>query len=513
MNLIFRRETIFIVLIFFILIFFFNKSINTLLHVFDGGHHGSILLESLDIINNKIPYKEIFLQYGYLSALINSFFLKIFNKNIIGIYHSTSFFYFSSIFLIGLISWKFSNYKAFIFSIIICVFNHPIPQYPWPNYSAFFFLTISVFLFDNSNIKLFFTGFFLAIACLCRENFYYFVIPSLICINFFLYIYNKQKIKNLYLCIGFLLPLLFFLSYLNIYSIFFDWLNFQKLPFIYLNKHYEMSFIYLLWKFISFFFSNVLFNLVTTPQYLPIFVILLFNIYVLFDQIFFKKNIKIIFICLLSLSSIVVSINLELFRLYTSVLIGLPVFFYRINFLSSENKFFMLFIILFISFMSFYYYPNGNIKAFNKIDYLNSIEYKNINYFKNQKLPADKWKFLINLKKIDKEIISKCDVGYVINLTPNAFLLSLSELKRIQLVPVFNEYLGRNFPLKFQKNLAKIFNEKVANDDIYIISMENNINEFKTDLTHYKISHKLEVTGLQGSEVRIFVPIKCYNNL
>ena len=92
----------FIVSITLLLVFFYN-AINTLTHVFDGGHHGSILLNALDIINNKIPYKEIFLQYGFLNAYINSIFLDLFNHDILSIYISTSLFYFSSILLIGFI--------------------------------------------------------------------------------------------------------------------------------------------------------------------------------------------------------------------------------------------------------------------------------------------------------------------------------------------------------------------------------------------------------------------------
>ena len=147
------HEKIVILISILILLFFFNLSINSLTYIFDGGHHGSILLEALDLLNGKIPYKEIFLQYGYLNALINTFFLMIFKNDILGIYFSTSLFYLSSIFILGLISKKLYNIKALIFTIIIFVFNQPIPQYPWPNYSAFFFLTLSIFLFNiNNNI-------------------------------------------------------------------------------------------------------------------------------------------------------------------------------------------------------------------------------------------------------------------------------------------------------------------------------------------------------------------------
>ena len=81
-----------------IIIFFFYKSINVFSHIYDGGHHGSIFLNGLEILNGKVPYKEIFLQYGYLNALINSITIYFFNYDIIAIYFNTALFYFLSIF-------------------------------------------------------------------------------------------------------------------------------------------------------------------------------------------------------------------------------------------------------------------------------------------------------------------------------------------------------------------------------------------------------------------------------
>ena len=78
-----------LILFFFLLVYFFYKSINTLSFIYDSGHHGSIFLNGLEILKGKLPYKEIFLQYGYLNALINSFFIYIFNYDILSIYISS----------------------------------------------------------------------------------------------------------------------------------------------------------------------------------------------------------------------------------------------------------------------------------------------------------------------------------------------------------------------------------------------------------------------------------------
>lgn len=510
------KEKLLTVFSLFLLPFFFYLSIDTLTHVFDGGHHGSILLNGLDIINGKTPYKEIFLQYGYLNALINSIFLTIFNHNILAIYFTTSLFYFLSIFLMALLSRQFSDNYGLIFCIIICIFNHPIPEYPWPNYSAFFFLVTSIYVFNiDSNKKLFFSGFCMALACLTRENFYYFIIPSFLAINVLIYFYLKEKLKNYYFVSGFILPILIFILYLIINDTFLKWIEFQTLPFVYLQE-YETTFIHLLEKFIFFFITEVPFKLAVSPQYLPILIILIFNIYVLFEELLFKKekNIKIIFITILCISSLIVSINLELFRLYTSILVGLPVVFFKLNAFKMEDiRFFIIFILLFISCFSIYYFPKGNVKFFKKINYENSTSYKKIKYFKNQKWEVDKWNLVKEIKMIDNQIIEKCKINYILNLTPNGFILALSNLERIQMIAVFNEHLGKDFGLIFQKNFKSIANNKILNQDIYIYSMENMIDVLDNRLDNYKISHKIKVKGNKGSEMRVFVPNECYNNL
>ena len=512
----YSKDIFFLTISLTLLLVSFYNSINTLTYIFDGGHHGSILLNALDIINNKIPYKEIFLQYGFLNAFINSFFLNLLDHDILAIYISTSLFYFVSILLIGFISREFSNYYALIFSIIICIFNHPIPEYPWPNYSAFFFMTLSIYFFDIENVKkLFLSGFFIALSCLARENFYYFILPTFLFTNILLFLSTKNKFKIYFFVTGFFLPILTFFIYLSLNDIFLNWLDFQRIPFVYLDS-YEVSIFSLIKNFILFFLTEVPFNLGTTPQYFVILIILIFNIYVLLEELFFKqkKNIKIIYISSLCISSIIVSINLELFRLYTSILIGLPTIFYRLNlFRTTDSRFIFLFIILFVSFFSFFYYPKGNVKFFKNINYKKSITYSEIKYFKNQKWENDKWNFVKNIKLIDNEIVEKCKIKYVLNLTPNAFILPLSQLDRIQISPVFNEHLGREFAIKFQKNFKTLANNKISKGEIYIYSMENNISVLDNSLNSYKISHKINIKGLKGSQIRVHVPSKCYNKL
>ena len=51
-------------------------------YINDGYHWGFIFSNAGDFLDGKLPYKEIFIQYGLFSTLIHALILTIFNKNI-----------------------------------------------------------------------------------------------------------------------------------------------------------------------------------------------------------------------------------------------------------------------------------------------------------------------------------------------------------------------------------------------------------------------------------------------
>ncbi len=514
-NEIINNKILFLIILVVISIFAL-RSLTYLSHIYDGVHHGSIFQNSLEILNGQLPYKDYFSQYGHLNDLINSFTVKILNYDIFGLYINTTLFYFLAVFIIGYIAFTLSNIYAFLISIIILIFNHPIPEYPWPNYTAFLFLTFSVLVFnENKKQNLFLSSFFLGLSILCRENFYFFIIPTWLLLSLLIYIRYRNFLKFGYFILGLILPISFFLFFLVSNNIFDFWLNFQKLPFIYVER-YETTTKDLIISFFSFFSNDVIFNLVEKPQYLAILIIYLFCLFVFFEEIFIKKfnKLKIVFICLLSLSSFIVSINYEIFRLYTSITIGLPIIFYRLNLLKSKDtSFIYIFVLIFISVYSLIYYPKGNIKFYKNIDFKNSYQNKDLIFFKNQKWTNDKWIFNENFSMIDKKISKTCNVNYILNLTPNAFILSLSNLKRIQVSHIFNDHLGLDFALLLQENFHKKVYDLMENENIYIITTENNIKILNTKLNNY-----LEIKSINfydGKEIlyRVLVPKTCYNKL
>ena len=495
-----------------LIIFLFYKTIHKLSFVYDVMHHGLIFTNALDVLMGKTPYREVFIQYGLLGTLINSFALYISNLNSMSIIFILAIFYFSSIIMVGLSTASLTNSTYMILALIIFLFNHPIPWYPWPNYISFFFLIFAVYIFTENNLsKLFLSGIFFSLACLVRENFFYFIGPSVIIINILIYIFNKKFDRNIAFILGFLLPLLIFLIYLISNDLFNEWLLYQKLPFVYLEKT-NLNLLTYIKEFISFFIFKVTFNIINEPQYVPILFVLVINSLTLMQQVLVKKerNLKLITISLICLSSSITSISYELFRLYTSVIIGLPIVFYQINkFKKEENKFIFCFILMFVSFYSFLYFPNGNAKFYKNVDVNNSYVSKKIKYFRSQKWTKNSWDNLNYVINIESKIKKKCNIEYIVNLTPNSYFLSVSSMKRIQLKPNIVNNLGEQFKTLLEDNFYKKIIKEVVKNNVYIYSMENNEKQIIDYLDSYYLASKLKVNYLKGTDVLVFLPKSC----
>ena len=120
----------------------------------DGYHWGFIFSNALDLIDGKVPYKEIFLEYGILTTIINSVILLIFNKNILSLMLITCIAYSLTIFLIALITQNFTEGKYYGFlSTIIIFMIYPWPVSPWPNFTSFFFTTLFCYLYLSEKKK------------------------------------------------------------------------------------------------------------------------------------------------------------------------------------------------------------------------------------------------------------------------------------------------------------------------------------------------------------------------
>ena len=116
--------------------------------VYDGYHWGFIYANALDLLQGKIPFKEIFIQYGLLTTIIHSLVLYIFGNNVFYLVVFTNLIYSISLFLISIITYKLTkNYKYSFYSCLIIFCICPWATSPWPHFISFFFVCLSLFFY------------------------------------------------------------------------------------------------------------------------------------------------------------------------------------------------------------------------------------------------------------------------------------------------------------------------------------------------------------------------------
>ena len=151
------------------------------LYFYDGYHFGLIFSNATELNSGKLPYKEIFIEYGYLTTFIHSLVLKIFGNEVLYLQIYTGLIYSITITLIGIIVKNLTNKFYGLFAIISLFLIYPIPLKPWPIYNCYFFYTLSLFFYikNKKNYKLI-SGFFLSLTYLSFTTVYNFVLPVLI---------------------------------------------------------------------------------------------------------------------------------------------------------------------------------------------------------------------------------------------------------------------------------------------------------------------------------------------
>ena len=170
----------------FTILIFLIFSVIVIRYQYDGHHIGLIYSNSIDLLNGKLPYKEIFIQYGILTTIINSIILLIFDGKIFFISFFNTIFYSLGVLYLSKTVNNFTNLKFSFLSTVIILCNHPVPWLPWPNYIAFFFISISFYLISLNNKNYFLIGFFLSLSNLTRQDLF---IPIVLSILIFSFIY------------------------------------------------------------------------------------------------------------------------------------------------------------------------------------------------------------------------------------------------------------------------------------------------------------------------------------
>lgn len=505
----------------YLLIFiFFLYSIYVIKHHYDGHHLGLLYSNALDVIKGKIPYKEIFIQYGFLTTLIHSLILLLFDNKVFFISFFGALFYSFSVLFISLSIKKLINSNFGLISSIIILFNHPIPFLPWSNYIVFYFITLSIFLITEKKINYYLLGFFLSLSILLRQDVIVPIFLSFIifCILIFNNLKKKYFIFSIKILIGFLLPLFLFFLYLLYFDIYSYWKAYLVIPKFYLDI-YEKSTIQMITDFIVFFSTKSFFNFIVTPQFFLISIILFSNSMLIILKVFNKINVplNILYISILSILLCSLSLQIEIFRLYTSVIIGIIPLLYYLNKIIDKNlKKNLLRFLLLPSLFSIIFYPFGNNETFDKSNFLindNKIISKNFSFYN---WPDNK----TNSINLIAQISSNCNVDYLENLTFDSLYSTISNFDRVSILPYkqssikhkkFHNYINelKNPDMNY---LDKINSEIQKENIILLINKNNNIyNKSKIEPTimynHIKINES--IIENKPDYLNIYVPNKC----
>lgn len=481
-------------------------------NIYDPHHHGLMFSNALDLLNAKTPYKEIFIQYGILTTLLHAITLKLFGFKVYFLNVFTIFIYTWTIFIINKIVLKLTNNYFFAyFTLIILIFNHPIPWVPWSNYVAFFFLTLSVFfLLKNNYSDNYFFGFFLSLTCLSRQDYF---IPIIFSLFFFLFLnFYKKKIIFNKTILGFFLPIIFFFIYLIFINAFSDWIKTLYLPKLYL-EYRNTNLFDLFNNFIHFFIFESLKNFIVEPQFVLILIILITNFYIVFISLF-KNDINNFFLSLLTLSLTIVSLNIELFRFYTSVSLGVIILmFFLKNLKNNDFKNLLIFIISFFSLFSFIFYPSGNnplfLKAYSSIKVFSENPY--LSFIKIDKNRDNAYK---NFNLLKNQLYKNCVIKFAENLTFDSMISVMLEKNRNKIKP-FVKSDSKDDPLEtfFDKEFISKINIHLTLNDTIIVYEFNNY-EFEIGSINFPNNYDFKVINLNSLDnkpklIYIYYPRNC----
>jgi hypothetical protein len=534
----FLKDSLLIILTLFIIFFYFLNALLFSRNVFSN-HIGFLFNEANQLLSGSDPYKEFFILYGIGTPSINAISLFLFGKNFFSIYLMTNIFYFLSIFFILLISLKIKKNIDLIDNLLfitIFINIYPVPNIPWSTYLSYFPIVLSLyFILEKNKISYFFSGLFLAAACLIRET----VLLSAIIIFLFIVlecVFREKNINNLkFYILGFCIPLIIFISYMIISSNYLIWkelvyplnrwqtlinvgyyINSDITPLrefyiLVLAPYRELILVFL--RSVQYFWFNWL--LIFT-SYFCCFLILykriIKNNYWKEDELI-KYRISLVSIyCLSLIIQNLHSVNID--RVAVGSIIGILSLYYFINKIINNKK------IRFISYAAvlimLFFYTNGisseEDKVDGKLNQLYKISFENIKKnanlffikkkevlekknkiteFDNMSYSDSTHKFYNNIKEICNELGIKKGIKYFDNQTDFWELASFCKLKpKYYYFSTMSEFYEKTFQ---ESKHSKKYDSNNNNTISFYVSNNLNINETTYwDLTGLKKKRRIK---------------------
>ena len=377
----------------------------------------------------------------------------------------------------------------------------------------FFFL-----LTQNKKYSFFFAGFFLALSTLTYENFL-FISFAILFLIFLLY-----GRKFILILLGYLIPIIFFQTYLFFNELTYSWfdvLNLNKVFMQYLN----LNFFTLIKNYIIIFTESSFKNLFSETYYLFFLILGISNVFfIILYRNKFKNNENIKFLFFLSICSILFYSftfhKLNILRYSTGPIVGIISFLYlfKDNQIKLFNKLILLFFTLFLISSSVIPIKSENNRFFPNFNQIS--EGKNISelkFFTSQKWSDNTWKNLLTVNNIALDIKNKCSkINQFFNHTNDGFYFIILNqyFNNEQYLPW---YLDENYYNSLMNHFNKDFNIKLKknliDENIFIIIDSNasfsfskkfNLDNYETFQIPYSYQHK---------NLSIILPKNCYSEI
>jgi len=482
----------------------------------DYHHYGLMLSNALDLSAGKLPYKEIFIQYGFLTTLIHSLTYSIF-KSMIGLTFITAFFYACGLLILRKIySQCIPNNKFGPYFLLVCYLFHPVIFLPWSNYIAFPFLMLSISSLvskdaDKSMFKNIQCGITFGLAILAREGN---VLAIALIITFFsmadVFCFKKTVkiilIRYSKILLGIAIVIAPFFLYLHDNKLFFYWQTHAvELPKVYADVVFpNMNFYKFYLRFIK---ESVMGMINFDIRWLLINLIVVVNLTCILNIILNKNNtLEGEYVAKISIASLALLVSMlhipEIFRFATGGIIGLILVF---SVLEKKNwgQLAILFIVggLTATLLSGSSGVNISYRFFQN---QNKLKVVNIDGFNGLVWPENLVKAYEKIvKDLNNMQSNRCQLKYHFNATDNNFIAFLSPFKKFQIAP--HHFSSENFSSEKFDRLRPDLDYKMKifeANDIIIFDYASNSAKYDNFIMYSSYD-------VNGAILGIFFPKKC----
>jgi len=480
--------------------------------IIDYHHHGLMYSNAMDLNNGKIPYKEIYIQYGFLTTYVHSIALKVYSSYL-SLAITTVSAYIIGIYFITRIYCLYCVNRSWFFIPTIVMFQ-PAIYLPWSNYICFPFFLAGIFfgcrfLKDLCDLRLTaYSGALLGLAVLARESISIIVLATLVAILFCVYLRGVAFIEYLKIAgsflLSFLLPLIVFLVYLDFKQIIGYWvLHSYQIPQIYIEEIFPwMNSLYFPFQFLKA-LAKGLIDLNIRWWFLSL--IILTGIWVLVNPKFLTgtdKSIRIIGVVTVLSTTAMFHIP-EVWRFATLGLVGIVIPFL---YFKSARAFWSGLVMSLV--FSIYSESSGFKLKYSELVKKRDYSLSTIPTLHGVAMDAESHASYLELASIFQSLHKNyCPVEYIYNNTDNNFFYTISGLKKAQIAPyeIGNHMInGQSFDA-LRPDLG--FNFRLQNAETLILfSYDVSVASMLSD---YK-DHSVVWSGkVHGQTALLYLPTKC----